>query len=54
MLANTYRFIEHWWIPEASPDEVYQVISFAAAAAMVEGYLPRISTVGRVDRAACR
>ena len=27
MPANTYRFVEQWWIPGASPDEVYQVIS---------------------------
>lgn len=27
MPANTYRFVEQWWIPEASPDEVYRVIS---------------------------
>ena len=27
MPANTYRFVEHWWIPGASPDEVYRVIA---------------------------
>ena len=27
MPANTYRFVEHWWVPGASPDEVYEVIS---------------------------
>ena len=27
MPTNTYRFTEHWWIPGASPDEVYEIIS---------------------------
>lgn len=27
MPANTYRFVEHWWIPGATPEEVYEVIS---------------------------
>ena len=26
MPANTYRFVEYWWIPGASPEEVYEVI----------------------------
>jgi hypothetical protein len=25
MPANTYRFVEYWWIPGASPEEVYEV-----------------------------
>ena len=29
MPANTYRFVEHWWIPGASPEEVYRIISQA-------------------------
>ncbi|MDQ5829860.1 MAG: hypothetical protein M3324_08395 [Actinomycetota bacterium] len=27
MLANSYRFVEYWWIPGASPEEVYGTIS---------------------------
>jgi hypothetical protein len=27
--ANSYRFVEYWWIPGASPEEVYEIISQA-------------------------
>ena len=29
MPANSFRFVEHWIIPDASPDEVWRVISNA-------------------------
>ena len=29
MPANSYRFVEYWWIPGASPEEVYETISQA-------------------------
>jgi hypothetical protein len=29
MPANSYRFVEYWWIPGASPEEVYGTISQA-------------------------